>query len=134
MTSTTRDSTGSRTMERDARRLIAVELPDAYCEALLRYKLDTTYDQIEQLSYQELSPERLLQTREDTVLAPLLTKTFDAIELAEYLATQNFEGLLIITSDALPNVTLVQREIKLAAPGLNIELFQLKPEPKLRGV
>ena len=125
MTSTTRDQTGSRPMGRNARRLIAVELPDALRGVLPRRILDSSYDQVEHHSFRDLSPEVIADGRADTVLAPLLTKTFDAVELAEYLATQAFDGMLIIASEALPNVKLVQREIARSAPGLNVELFQL---------
>ena len=125
MTSTTRDQTGSRPLGRNARRLIAVELPDGYRGALPRRILDSSYDQIEHLSFRDLSPELIGDRGVDTVLAPLLTKTFDAVELAEYLATQAFEGMLIIASEVLPNAKLVQREIARSAPGLNVELFQL---------
>ncbi|KGK79811.1 hypothetical protein PM03_03785 [Thalassobacter stenotrophicus] len=125
MTSTTRDQTGSRPLGRTARRLIAVELPDGYRGALPRRILDSSYDQIEHLSFRDLSPELIADRGADTVLAPLLTKTFDAVELAEYLATQAFEGMLIIASEVLPNAKLVQREIARSAPGLNVELFQL---------
>jgi len=134
MTSTTRDQTGSRPMGRDARRLIAVELPDAYRGALPRRILDATFDHIENLSFRDLSPERLKKQGVDTVVAPLLTRTFDAVELAEYLAAHAFGGLLIIASEVLPNAKLVQREIARSAPGLNVELFQLNQDQGLRGV
>ena len=134
MTSTTRDQTGSRPLGRDARHLIAVELPDAYRGALPRRILDAAYDHIEHLSFRDLSLEKLQQMGADTVLAPLLTKTFDAIDLAEYLASQSFDGLLIIATEGLPNAKLVQREIARSAPGLNVELFQLDQIRDLRGV
>ena len=125
MASTTRDQTGSRPLGRNARRLIAVELPEDYRGALTRRILDSSYDQIEHLSFRDLSPELIADSGADTVLAPLLTKTFDAVELAEYLSTQAFEGLLIVACDVLPNAKLVQREIARSAPGLNVELYQL---------
>jgi hypothetical protein len=134
MTSTTRETTGSRPMGRVARQLLAVDLPESYRGALPRRIVDPAFDTVTHLRYSELSPTAFKQLEPDTVVAPLLTKDFDAVELAEYLATLQFTGLLIIVSDVLPNVSIVKREVSRTAPGLTMELYELHGETGLRGV
>lgn len=134
MTSTSRETTGSRPMGRIARQLLAVDMPNSYRTALPRRIVDPAFDTVTHMPYSDLSPTAFMRVAPDTVVAPLLTKDFDAVELAEYLATLNFEGLLIIVSDVLPNVSIVKREVSRTAPGLTMELYELHGETGLRGV
>lgn len=134
MTSTSRETTGSRPMGRAARRLVAVDLPNSYREALPRRIVDPSFDHVANISYSDLSPTEFMRFEPDTVVAPLLTKDFDAVELAEYLSKLEFKGLFIIVSDVLPNVSIVKREVSRTAPGLTLELHELNGDNGLRGV
>ena len=134
MTSTSRETTGSRPMGRIARRLIAVDVPASYREALPRRIVDPAYDTVADIRYSDLSPAEFMRLEPDTIVAPLLTKGFDAVELAEYLATLDFRGLLIVVSDVLPNVSIVKREVSRTAPRLMLELYELHGESGLRGI
>lgn len=134
MTSTSRETTGSRPMGRKARQLLVVDMPESYRGALPRRILDPAFDTVTNMRYSALSPAAFKQIAPDTVVAPLLTKDFDAVELAEYMATLRFQGLLIIVSDVLPNVSIVKREVSRTAPDLTMELYELHGATGLRGV
>ncbi|MGY6412075.1 MAG: hypothetical protein ACXIUV_13765 [Alkalilacustris sp.] len=60
----------------------------------------------------------------DTVVTPLLTATFDALEAAAWLGRNGYEGrLVVVVGQTLPDSALVRNEISAAGGGLRVDLL-----------
>ncbi len=60
----------------------------------------------------------------ETVLAPLFSDEFDALDLLERLAALKFRGVVMVVAPRLPNRLIVLRELQSAAGkrGMSIDL------------
>ena len=67
----------------------------------------------------------------DVVLSPLITREFDAFDIAQTLNDIGFKGLYRILADNVPDVDLIQREIRKAAPLLDLAVVNVSGHPGL---
>ncbi|MFC7704884.1 hypothetical protein ACFQXB_11825 [Plastorhodobacter daqingensis] len=68
--------------------------------------------------------ERLLdRVQPDLVLAPLMSCTFDASDLARRLAQLRFRGALVIAAPHLPRPELVEAELRRLCRGFTMTLM-----------
>lgn len=61
----------------------------------------------------------------DLVLSPLLTPSFDALDLARYLTQRMFAGRYLALVDRLPSAGLIRREVAAQSPMLNFDVIVL---------
>ena len=59
------------------------------------------------------------------VVVPLMARGFDAAEVVELLAEIGFRGAIWVLAPKLPNRRMVERELKLLAMGMQIEVIEL---------
>lgn len=60
------------------------------------------------------------------VVSPMLTPSFDILDLALLLTRLKFKGAYrVLTETPLPNPGLVLREVRLHCPGLDIDLLSM---------
>ncbi len=69
--------------------------------------------------------ELLARLGPDVVLAPLMTSSFDVLDLALRLVTLGYRGTLRAVTRKIPNPRLVEHEIASAYPELSFELIVL---------
>lgn len=75
-------------------------------------------DEIYFMAFNILSAKALQGIGPRTVLAPLISQTFDAVELGCFLKKSRFQGILQIMMPEMPNSKIVERELKAAIPDL----------------
>ncbi|PKP71233.1 MAG: hypothetical protein CVT82_03335 [Alphaproteobacteria bacterium HGW-Alphaproteobacteria-4] len=64
----------------------------------------------------------------DVVLAPLMTPSFDMLDLTRLLWQLDFPGQVRALTPAIPDPHLVCSEIMAACPGLDFDLIVVKPD------
>ena len=74
----------------------------------------------------EIDGAYLTQMQPDIVVAPLVTSSFDCVDLAARLSEANFEGRFRILTAFLPNPAMVHREMSTQFPNLDFDLIVLK--------
>lgn len=68
----------------------------------------------------------------DIVLSPLVTRSFDCIDLAQILSATGFRGSYRVVTPDLPSPDLVRREIRALCPGLSFDLMILAADGTVR--
>ena len=82
----------------------------------------------------EVTPELLSTVAPSVVLAPLLARGFDCVDLGGRLFDCGFIGRYIIMAPSLPDPNLVLRELRSLFPGLDIDIGSLHTFPVLRPI
>lgn len=59
----------------------------------------------------------------ETVISPLLARSFDCADLAERLHMFGFRGRYRAIADDIPNPGLIRKEVREAFPGLDFEII-----------
>ena len=59
----------------------------------------------------------------ETVISPLLARSFDCSDLAQRLHAYGFRGRYRAVSDEIPNPDLIRREIQRMFPGLDFDII-----------
>jgi hypothetical protein len=75
------------------------------------------------LDFNEVTPEMVLAIGPAVVMSPMLSNSFDCIDLACILQDAGFKGKYRALSRAIPNPKLVRREINDICPGLYFDLI-----------
>ena len=70
----------------------------------------------------ELTETLLDKRRPGVVVTPLVSGTFDAMDVAEALYCAGYTGELVVIASDLPRPHLVERELRESAPGLCVTL------------
>lgn len=70
----------------------------------------------------QITDELLDKLRPNVVMTPLVSDSFDALEVAEVLYCAGYTGELIVIASKLPRPKLVERELRDSAPGLRVTL------------
>jgi hypothetical protein len=83
---------------------------------------------IVKIPFRALTKPFLVETNAIIVLGPLLAPELDAMQIAERLGELQFRGTLRLFGPALPNPTLVAREIRSASGSKDI-VVELVPQP-----
>lgn len=78
--------------------------------------------QIAFTDFPDLSSALISVMRPDLVVSPLLTSTFDCIDLSTWLASIKFQGQYRAISFDLPRPDIVIREIKSLCPDLDFDV------------
>lgn len=73
----------------------------------------------------ELSSTLLARLLPDAVLVPLMGRECDAVEMAERLQGLGYRGALWVAVPPLPRPAMVLREIRAAAPQLEVALLTI---------
>ena len=84
---------------------------------------------IEFVKFDEVTADLLHHLNPCVVLAPLIARRFDALDLAKILSEFNFKGMFRVLCPALPTPKMIQKELKTLAPGLDFELLQIEEKP-----
>lgn len=134
MTSSSLNKTGERGLGRIAHRILVLDLAEDTRIALPRRVVDTDYDKVLASTFAELNAPTFSDFDPEIIVAPLLSKHTDALDLAEYLELLEFRGRLVVVAEKLPNPALVERELRRAAPSLKLEIFDLRSGSGLRQV
>lgn len=74
---------------------------------------------------EHLTNDLLMQMVPDIILSPLITDGFDALEVAHLLASFGYKGRYRAVTEAVPNARMILRELRAAAPGLDVDLLIL---------
>lgn len=86
---------------------------------------------IEVVNFPAVTTELLKAFDPHFVVSPMLTPSFDVLDLAQVLSQLRFGGAYrVLTETPLPNPDLVLREVRLHCPTLDIDLLSMD---KLRG-
>jgi len=73
------------------------------------------------LGYEELLDQRgALQA--DIVLAPMVGDTFDCLDVALHLHASGFRGRLHVMTPALPDPSILRREVASLCPGIEVDI------------
>ncbi len=67
--------------------------------------------------------ETLANFAPETIFSPLIADTFDALEVAQFLATSTFSGRYCAISDPLPDRESVIEEISKHAPSISFDIL-----------
>lgn len=73
--------------------------------------------------FKDIGSDLLDVLKPDIVLSPLMTPSFDCLELAEKLCQLGFSGSYKIYSEALPNISMVSKELQNICPNLQVEIL-----------
>ena len=63
----------------------------------------------------------------DVILGPLVSHSFDALDLARRLVELQYRGRVRVVAGQVPRPQAILSELRGAAPGLDIDLFLLPP-------
>ena len=80
-------------------------------------------DEIVTIPYADLTATLLRDHLPDAIVLPLFGAGFDALDALARLARFGYAGPVIVTGPALPNPTLIARELSAAAPGMAVSLI-----------
>lgn len=72
--------------------------------------------------FEMVGPKLLGRIRPEFVLAPLITPTWDILDLAAILSKASFSGLLLARTRALPDIDMVLSEIRGLFPDLEVRI------------
>ncbi|MCG3266191.1 hypothetical protein [Yoonia sp. I 8.24] len=67
--------------------------------------------------------DTLAEFAPETIFSPLIADTFDALEVAQFLATSAYAGRYCAISDPLPDREAVITEISKHAPGISFDIL-----------
>jgi hypothetical protein len=79
--------------------------------------------------FQEVTDVLLATIKPAIIISPLLTRSFDCIDLAQHLQSLGYKGQYRAMAATLPNPTIVRREIKTLCPDIDFDVIAL-PESK----
>lgn len=89
----------------------------------LAQPLPETVGRVTVTAFASVTDEYLRRCRPDYVISPLVTRDFDAIELACALDLAGFSGRYRATTGALPDRALIRQEISACCPGLDFDFW-----------
>lgn len=98
----------------DAQVIIAIEPIDCDADAF------PAGTRIVRIPFRALTKPFLVETKAVLVLGPLVSPQLDAMQIAERLGELGFKGTLRVMGPALPNPSLVTREIRSASGSKDI--------------
>lgn len=81
-----------------------------------------TGTQIAFAAIEDITEDFLTIIEPETIISPVLARSFDCADLAEQLHALRFRGRYRAISDDLPNPDLIRREICQLCPGLDFEI------------
>ncbi|WP_083848186.1 hypothetical protein [Oceaniovalibus guishaninsula] len=68
----------------------------------------------------------------DIVVAPLFSRGFDSFDVARFLHHRGYRGMLRIVSAPLPRPDMVLSELRLAFPGLRMDIVTVTAAQAVR--
>lgn len=78
---------------------------------------------VTQLTFADLSPERLAALDPGLIILPLFTASHDAMTVIERLEELGYAGRLTVLAPQLPRPRLVERELRSLGPGTRLTLI-----------
>jgi len=81
--------------------------------------------------FADLSPELIQAMAPDIVVSSLVSRSFDCLDLAQFLSECRFQGRYRIIDPHVPDPSLIVREINMLCPGLDVRVLQLSQAEKL---
>lgn len=79
-----------------------------------------------QVDIQQVGAELLETLKPDIIISPLISRSFDCIDLAQILGGLGYRGIYRAVTTALPAPDLIRREISNLCPGLKFDLTFFK--------
>lgn len=80
--------------------------------------------------FHEIDSDLLVDLGPRIVMSPLLTRSFDCIDLAQLLHKLGYTGGYRALAHNLPKPGIIIREIKLLCPGLDFDIVQMIDSPR----
>lgn len=77
----------------------------------------------------DLTAARLYQMRPGLVLSPLVGEGFDAVDVAQRLASAAFQGLFRVVASSVPNPEAVRAELQAIGDEIDFDLVVLGLRP-----
>lgn len=110
--------------DRNVRRPVILAVGEiALWEQAGRYLESTS--QLAFAEFADLSPELLQTLGPDVVVSPMITRSFDCLDLAQLLHQAAFVGRYRIVTPAMPNPRVLLSEIASLCPGLDVDVIAL---------
>ncbi|MFZ1663439.1 MAG: hypothetical protein WAT77_15935 [Paracoccaceae bacterium] len=78
-------------------------------------------------SFKDFSLQRLAEERPDVVITPLLSDTFDVLDVGALLTISGFEGRILAITPPLPNLPSIVSEIRAQLLHINFSLVVSQP-------
>lgn len=102
--------------------VVSVGLTDSDRSDLPERLLSSKRGRLLEVPLAELDDALIERTQAKTVITPVVTQEFDVLDVAERLHALGFEGTYFALAGKMPNPALIEREVRLAAPGLVFEV------------
>jgi hypothetical protein len=116
---------GANQTDTSAQRVLAVALEVEVILALPR-NVVSPGSYIRSVPIEHLAEEVLTgENAPALVLSPLLTPSFDALDLARLLTQCGYRGRYLALVDRLPSANLIRREVEAQSPNLNFDVIVL---------
>ena len=84
------------------------------------------------LQFHDVTAASLAWHAPDVVLSPLVSETFDCIDLADALAGAGFRGRYRAFATQIPDPDLIRREIRAIAPEIDFDIIVIGPRGDVR--
>lgn len=84
--------------------------------------------------FDDLNLEFLTQLNPDLILSSLMSSEFDLMDLVKRLDELDFVGRVRILTTPLPDVEIILSEVRFEHPCIDIDLIEMPPKSKLRGI
>ncbi len=72
--------------------------------------------------FHEVTSDLLARVRPALVISPLLSRSFDCVDLAQVLGALDYRGKYLAVGSGLPNPGLIVREVRALVPRLDFEV------------
>lgn len=87
---------------------------------------------VAQVDLAEIAPDDVVGAHApDLILAPLMTRGVDAMDLLRLLSDAGFRGRVLILAPPLPDIALIRQELLTQAPDLNLDVMAMDGSPSL---
>lgn len=73
----------------------------------------------------QLDPQKIRQYDAALIVTPLISDGFDAVDVAEKLASVRFKGMFRVLTNHLPDVDIIRDDIQDVAPCIDFDLLVL---------
>lgn len=88
--------------------------------------------QIGFVNYADLSKELIITLCPDVVITPLLSTSFDCLDVARILGAVEYRGSLTVVSPEIPKPRMITKELRALCPGVQVVIDAGGPTPPLR--
>jgi len=84
--------------------------------------------------FSELTINLLNELHPDIILCPLLSESFDVLDIVALLDHCKFPGRIRALAPAMPSPDIILQEVRIEFPRLDFDLIEVPASPKLHSV